>query len=219
MNIIQKIAISTIALGSLAAPMSALASSPHGDRAAARNERICSRIDMRQQKLIDRFNFDKPWQVNRFQSLVNRENARACTTTQTSFGYLRDFGNFESLTAALKYTGLDATLNGAGTFTVFAPTDNAFAKLPPSLVNSLLTDPAQKTALTNILLYHVVSGAAVNASTAATLTEATMANGAKVMIKQEAGNLFINDSKVVLYDIKTTNGIIHVLDAVLVPSS
>ena len=217
MNILKKIAISTIALTSVATPMSALAANAHGGKWRNSTVNRCERIDVKQQNLINHFDFSKQWQVNKFQRLVNRENTKGCVANQSTFDYLNDFGNFDSLAAALTYTGLDKTLDGPGTFTTFAPTDNAFAKLPAGLVNTLLTDPSQKSALTNILTYHVISGASVNAATASTLTEATMVNGAKVNIKSQGGSLFINNSKVVLYDIKTTNGIIHVIDTVLVP--
>ncbi|MEI7819151.1 MAG: fasciclin domain-containing protein [bacterium] len=221
MKLLQKIAISTVALGSVATPLSAVAAEAHGYNHAKWNkqDRQCQSIDMKQQRLLDKFNFEKPWHITRFQQLINKDNAKGCVSTQSTFDYLNDFGNFTSLTTALTYTGLDKTLDGPGQFTTFAPTDNAFAKLPAGLVNSLLTDPALKSTLTDILLYHVVAGAQVDAATAGTLTEATTAGGKTVAIKKINGSLFINDSKVVLYDIKTTNGIVHVIDAVLVPSS
>ena len=222
MKVLEKIAISTVALTAVATPMSALAASAHGSygnkKANWRQPSVCRDIDMKQQNLIDRFDFHNSWQLNRFQQLVNKENLQNCQTNLDSFDYLQRFGNFESLVASLKYTGLDKTLAGPGKFTIFAPTDNAFAKLPPAVVQSLLTDPAKKAALTDILLYHVVSGAKVDAATAKALTTATMADNKNVSIKVENGKLFINQSQVVLYDIKTSNGIIHVIDTVLMPS-
>ena len=216
MKLSHKIAVSAVSLAMTATPMTAMAAGPsHGY--AKQSASRCEQINMKQQKLVDRFDFSNKWHIDQFQKLVNRENVKGCVTNQSSFGYLRDFGNFESLTAALKYTGLDKPLSGKGTFTVFAPTDDAFAKLPAGLVNTLLTDPSQKSALTNILLTHVISGASVNAATASTLTEATMLNGEKVTIKSQGGNLYINSSKVVLYDIKTSNGIVHVIDTVITP--
>lgn len=218
MNVLKNIAISTMAMGTMAVPLLApAASASRGHAQKPVKPQQCRVIDARQQHLIDHFWFGSNWQVQRFQQLVNRENKLNCVADKTSYDYLNEFGNFESLSTALRYTGLDKTLDSPGQFTVFAPTDDAFAKLPAGLVNGLLTDPAQKSALTNILLYHVVSGASVNADTAKTLTEATMANGTKVNVKVQGGNLFINDSKVILYDIRTTNGVIHVIDTVLVP--
>ena len=123
-------------------------------------------------------------------------------------------GSFKTLVTALKATGLNETLSGKGPFTVFAPTDQAFAKLPKGTVESLLQD---KKALTNILLYHVVAGAAVPATTAVTLTSAEMANGKTVKVVYDGKNLFINDARVVTADVKASNGIIHVIDTVLLP--
>ncbi len=174
-------------------------------------------LSRQQQRLVDRFDFENPWHLQRFQNLTNQKNEVKCMPMQTSYAYLSEFGNFESLTAALNYTGLDKVLDSEGKFTVFAPTDNAFAKLPAGLVNTLLTDPSKKAALTDILLYHVVSGATVPAATAMTLTSATMADGKTITIKMMNGNLFINNSQVVLYDVMTSNGIIHVIDTVLIP--
>ena len=218
MNALKNIALSTMAMGTMAVPLLApAASASHGHAQKPAKSQQCRVIDAKQQNIIDHIWFGSNWQVQKFQQLVNRENKLNCAADKTAYDYLNEFGNFESLSTALRYTGLDKTLDSAGQYTVFAPTDDAFAKLPAGLVNSLLTDPAQKSTLTSILLYHVVPGANVNAATAQTLTEATMANGTKVAIKVENGNLFINNSKVVLYDIRTTNGVIHVIDTVLVP--
>lgn len=220
MKLIKRIALATAAMAFVAAPLtiaSASASSGNWQARKAQANR-CSVIDYRQQKLIDKFDFHNQWHVKRFQQLVNKENAKQCAPQITSYDYLKRFGNFTSLVAALEYTNLDDTLNGSAPYTVFAPTDNAFAKLPAGLVQSLLSDPAQKGTLTDILAYHVVPGA-VPSSVAKTLTEATMANGDKVAIKLVNGKLFINDSQVVITDVKTTNGVIHVIDTVLVPAS
>ena len=123
-------------------------------------------------------------------------------------------GRFSTLVTALKSADLVATLQGAGPFTVFAPTNDAFAKLGSDTINALLADKAK---LSNILLYHVVTGAEVDSENASQLTEATMANGAKVTISLTNGMLKINDSTVIIKDIKASNGIIHVLDTVLLP--
>ena len=109
---------------------------------------------------------------------------------------------------------MNEVLNGEGQFTVFAPTNDAFAKLGDETIAALLED---QELLTNILLYHVIAGASVEASTAITLSDATMANGEMVSISLEDGELFINSSKVIITDIKASNGVIHVIDTVLVP--
>jgi uncharacterized surface protein with fasciclin (FAS1) repeats len=122
-------------------------------------------------------------------------------------------GNFKTLLAAAEAAGLAETLATTNDITVFAPTDEAFAKLPPGTVEGLLKDiPALK----NILTYHVV-GAKVPATVAVTLTEATMLNGEKVTVRFDGKDLFINDSKVIATDVQAKNGVIHVIDAVLLP--
>ncbi len=121
---------------------------------------------------------------------------------------------FETLVAALKAADLVSALQAEGPFTVFAPTDDAFAKLGAETIDALLAD---KETLSSILLYHVVPGAAVDSQTAATLSEAATANGQKLKISFEKGMLRINDSLVIIKDIKASNGIIHVIDTVLVP--
>lgn len=126
-------------------------------------------------------------------------------------------GSFNTLVAALQATGLDATLaDPDATFTVFAPTDEAFAKLGQETLNSLLADPA---ALSDILLYHVLAGQAVDATTAISLsgTNVDTANGASVSISLDGNRLLINQSEVIATDIVTSNGIIHVIDTVLLP--
>jgi len=125
-------------------------------------------------------------------------------------------GSFKTLVAAVKAAGLVDTLKGEGPFTVFAPTDEAFAKLPKGTVESLLK-PENKKKLAAILTYHVVAGK-VKAKKAAKLDSAKTVNGAEFTIKPSGDTLLINKSKVVKADIKTSNGIIHVIDAVLIPS-
>ena len=98
---------------------------------------------------------------------------------------------------------------------MFAPTDDAFAKLPAGTIDELLK-PENKQKLTDILLYHVVSGK-VLAADVVTLTEAETVLGQKVMIKVVDGKVYINDSQVIITDILTSNGVIHVIDAVLLP--
>lgn len=128
-------------------------------------------------------------------------------------------GRFTTLVAALQATGLDAVLaDRSQTFTVFAPTDDAFAKLGTETINGLLAD---LPTLSNILLYHVVADAEVNAeaalAAAASNAMVTMANGSDVALKIMDGALYVNDSKVIITDIQTDNGIIHVVDTVIVP--
>ena len=126
-------------------------------------------------------------------------------------------GNFTTLVAALDAAGLVETLSAEGEFTVFAPTDAAFAALPEGTVEALLEDPTG--ALTDILLYHVVDGV-VPAETVVTLTEATTLQGESVTITVTDDGVFLNDTvQVIVTDIMASNGIIHVIDGVLLPPS
>jgi uncharacterized surface protein with fasciclin (FAS1) repeats len=121
-------------------------------------------------------------------------------------------GNFKTLVAAVQAAGLVDTLNGTGPFTVFAPTDEAFAKLPEGTVEGLLGD---KEKLTKILTYHVVSGK-VMAADVSGMTEAPSLEGG--MLKVDTSNgVMINDAHVVTADIECSNGVIHVIDTVLLP--
>lgn len=123
-------------------------------------------------------------------------------------------GSFKTLAAALGAAGLVDTLKGPGPFTVFAPTDDAFAKLPAGTVDTLLK-PENKAALTDILTYHVVSGN-VKAADVVKLKYAESLQGGDLKIKVSGSDVFINDTiKVTKTDIVCTNGVIHVLDAVL----
>lgn len=124
-------------------------------------------------------------------------------------------GRFTTLVAAVQAAGLVDTLKSAGPFTVFAPTDDAFAKLPAGTIDELLK-PENKQALTDILLYHVVSGK-VMAADVVNLTSATTVLGKDVTIKVDMGNVYINDAKVVITDIEASNGVIHVIDTVILP--
>jgi len=124
-------------------------------------------------------------------------------------------GRFTTLAAALGAAELVDTLKGAGPFTVFAPTDDAFAALPAGTIDELLK-PENKQKLTDILLYHVVSGKVMAADVTA-LTSATTVLGKDVAVKVDMGNVYINESKVIITDIETSNGVIHVIDAVLLP--
>jgi len=124
-------------------------------------------------------------------------------------------GSFQTLTTALKAAGLVETLKGKGPFTVFAPTDEAFAKLPEGTVQSLLM-PENKQKLTAILTYHVVAGN-VKAADVIKLSSAKTLNGQSVTIKTVGGKVLINGATVVKADIAATNGTIHVIDTVLMP--
>ncbi|MEM0897150.1 MAG: fasciclin domain-containing protein [Verrucomicrobiota bacterium] len=124
-------------------------------------------------------------------------------------------GSFKTLAAALGAAGLVDTLKGDGPFTVFAPTDEAFAKLPEGTVESLLK-PENKDQLVDILTYHVVSGE-VPFSVAAGLDKAEALNKKSIAVSVTGGTLTLNESKVIENDIPCTNGIIHVIDTVLLP--
>lgn len=123
-------------------------------------------------------------------------------------------GNFNTLVAAVQAAGLVDTLKGEGPFTVFAPTDEAFAALPAGTIDALLADPSGD--LTQILLYHVVPGKVMAADVSDGL-EATTAQGATVKFTVADGAVKINDATIIATDIETTNGVIHVIDAVLLP--
>lgn len=126
-------------------------------------------------------------------------------------------GSFKTLAAALQAAGLIETLKGKGPFTVFAPTDDAFAKLPAGTVADLLK-PENKAKLTAILTYHVVPGA-VMASTVVTMNgkEVKTVNGQMVKIGVNGSVVTVNGAKVTATDIKASNGVIHVIDTVILP--
>ncbi|MDJ0910175.1 MAG: fasciclin domain-containing protein [Woeseiaceae bacterium] len=125
-------------------------------------------------------------------------------------------GQFETLAAALTAAGLVDTLKGDGPFTVFAPTDEAFAKLPEGTVETLLK-PENRDQLIAVLTYHVVPGA-VAAEDVVNLDSATTVNGEDVTIAVEDGSVRIDNATVVAADIEASNGIIHVIDTVILPS-
>jgi uncharacterized surface protein with fasciclin (FAS1) repeats len=124
-------------------------------------------------------------------------------------------GQFTTLAAALEAADLLETLKGTGPFTVFAPTDEAFAKLPPGTVETLLK-PENKDSLIAVLTYHVVAGN-VPAAEAVNLTEAMTVNSAPIAIAVIDGTVMINNAKVVTADVAADNGVIHVIDTVLLP--
>jgi transforming growth factor-beta-induced protein len=122
-------------------------------------------------------------------------------------------GSFNTLVTAVKAAGLVDTLKGAGPFTVFAPTDEAFAKLPPGTVEGLLKDPEK---LKKILTYHVVAGK-VMAADVVKLKAATTVQGGSAKIKTNGGKVMIDNANVVKTDIGCDNGVIHVIDTVIMP--
>ena len=124
-------------------------------------------------------------------------------------------GQFKTLAAALGAAGLVETLKGAGPFTVFAPTDAAFAKLPAGTVEMLLK-PENKAKLTAILTYHVVAGK-VMAADVVKVTSAKTVQGGSVAVKVMGGKVTIDAANVVTTDIAASNGVIHVIDTVLMP--
>lgn len=144
--------------------------------------------------------------------------ADACQTTAAQ----RDIvdtavsaGQFKTLAAALQAGGLVQTLKGEGPFTVFAPTDEAFAKLPAGTVESLLK-PENKDKLVAILTYHVVPGK-VTSEQVVNLNSAKTVNGKELSIRTEGGKVMIGNSTVTKADIHASNGVIHVIDSVLLP--
>ena len=126
-------------------------------------------------------------------------------------------GDFNTLVAAVKAAGLVETLQGDGPFTVFAPTDEAFAKLPAGTVDSLLL-PENKEKLVAILTYHVVPGE-VLAADVVQLSSADTVEGQSVNIATDDAGVRINDANVIATDVMASNGVIHVIDSVLIPSS
>jgi transforming growth factor-beta-induced protein len=148
-------------------------------------------------------------------SLMIMTAGLAAAQTQDIVDTAVSAGSFNTLVAALKAAGLVDTLKGPGPFTVFAPTDEAFAKLPPGTVENLLK-PENKSNLTAILTYHVVAGK-VTAKEVMAMHMAKTLNGESLMIKVSKGTVMIGAAKVTKADIMCTNGVIHVIDSVLMP--
>jgi uncharacterized surface protein with fasciclin (FAS1) repeats len=144
----------------------------------------------------------------------------AMSSTQAATGNIVETavaaGDFKTLVAAVKAAGLAETLSGEGPFTVFAPTDAAFAKLPEGTVESLLK-PENKEKLAAILTYHVVPGK-VMAADVVKLDSAKTVQGQEVGITTKDGTVMVDGAKVVSADIGTSNGVIHVIDTVILPS-
>ncbi|CDU02730.1 putative Secreted and surface protein containing fasciclin-like repeats [Vibrio coralliirubri] len=124
-------------------------------------------------------------------------------------------GSFNTLVAAVKAAGLVETLKGDGPFTVFAPTDEAFAALPEGTVDMLLK-PENKDKLIAVLTYHVVPGK-IMASEVMKLDSAVTVQGEAVMVGIDHGNVMINKAQVVMADVEASNGVIHVINGVLLP--
>jgi len=124
-------------------------------------------------------------------------------------------GSFNTLAKALEAAGLVQTLKGAGPFTVFAPTDEAFAKLPAGTLEELLK-PENKAKLTRILTYHVVSGK-VMAADVVKVTSAKAVSGDTITISTQGPTVMVDKAKVVKTDIAASNGVIHVIDSVILP--
>ena len=124
-------------------------------------------------------------------------------------------GSFKTLAAALDAAGLVDTLKGKGPFTVFAPTDEAFAKLPAGTVETLLK-PENKDKLIAVLTYHVVPGK-VESKDVIKLREAKTVQGQALQIRSSGGSVMVDNAKVVTTDISCTNGVIHVIDTVVLP--
>jgi uncharacterized surface protein with fasciclin (FAS1) repeats len=124
-------------------------------------------------------------------------------------------GSFKTLTAALQAADLVGTLKGTGPFTVFAPTDEAFAKLPAGTVETLLK-PENKVKLVAVLTYHVVPGS-VMAAQVTKLPSATTVNGGRLTIRAMGGKVTVDNATVSKADIIASNGVIHVIDTVMLP--
>jgi uncharacterized surface protein with fasciclin (FAS1) repeats len=144
---------------------------------------------------------------------THAESASMEVKTPAIFPLAEEAG-FTTLVAAVKAAGLEGVLTNDGPFTVFAPTDEAFAKLPEGTVESLLANPEQ---LKKVLLYHVVSGN-VMASDVVKLNSAQTLNGTLVAIDVKDG-VKVNDSNVIKTDIAASNGTVHVIDTVLIPGN
>lgn len=125
-------------------------------------------------------------------------------------------GNFTTLVAAVQAAGLEDTLRSDGPFTVFAPTDEAFAKLPAGTVESLLL-PENKDALVGILTYHVLPGSVKAADVLGAKTDVATINGKELTVDGTRGGVLVNSARVEIANVPASNGVIHVIDKVLLP--
>jgi len=157
--------------------------------------------------------------VKRFIRTLGVSCVLALTTLSASAADIVDTavgaGQFKTLAAALQAAGLVETLKGPGPFTVFAPTDEAFAKLPAGTVETLLK-PENKAKLQAVLTYHVVAGK-VMAADVVKLKSAKTVQGQSAKIMVKGGEVMVDGAKVVKTDIVTDNGVIHVIDSVILP--
>lgn len=128
-----------------------------------------------------------------------------------------DAGSFKTLVSAVKAAGLVETLQGSGPFTVFAPTDEAFAKLPAGTVENLLK-PENKSKLVAVLTYHVVPGKVMSNDIAGKKTSVKSVEGSEIKVDATSG-VKVDDAKVVKPDIEASNGVVHVIDTVIMPQS
>ncbi len=140
--------------------------------------------------------------------------AQAAADEKTVVAVASEAGNFKTLVSAIKAAGLAEKLSGKGPFTVFAPTDEAFAKLPAGTVENLLK-PENKQKLTDLLTYHVVPGK-VMAADVKTGSVKTV-NGKEIELKSEGGKVTVGKAQVTKADVDASNGVIHVVDTVLMP--
>jgi uncharacterized surface protein with fasciclin (FAS1) repeats len=161
--------------------------------------------------------------MNRLAKVISATIVAAPLAFLSTASYAKDIvdtavsaGTFKTLVAAVKAAGLVDTLKGKGPFTVFAPTDAAFSKLPKGTVESLLK-PENKAKLTAILTYHVLSGKVMASDIAGKKMAAPTVQGSKVAIDATKG-VMVGGAKVTKADIETSNGVIHVIDTVLMPS-
>jgi uncharacterized surface protein with fasciclin (FAS1) repeats len=160
--------------------------------------------------------------MNGFKRMVTGIAVMALVITTAAQAQNRDIvdtavaaGQFNTLAAALKAAGLIETLKGAGPFTVFAPTDAAFAKLPQGTVEDLLK-PENKAKLTAILTYHVVPGK-VMAADVVKVKNAKTVQGGSLKVNTGGGKVMVDNANVVKTDIAASNGVIHVIDSVVMP--
>lgn len=148
-------------------------------------------------------------------SIAVLTSSQAAAQQQTIYDTAVANGSFTTLVTALNLTGLDAPLDAPGDFTVFAPTDAAFAKLPPDVLNALLNDTSD---LSQVLLYHVLGSEKFAMEVGMNATLDTL-NGQRVDVSIDSnGDVFIDDAKIEVFDVDCTNGVIHVIDTVLVPN-
>ena len=145
---------------------------------------------------------------------VGLNPAKAADESKTLFGVASENVQFKTLVAVVKAAGLVDTLSGKGPFTVFAPTDAAFAKLPAGTVDDLLK-PENKAKLTAILTYHVVPGKVMAADVKS--GDVKTVNGKELKVDVEPGSVKVGNATVVKPDVMASNGVIHVIDTVLIP--